>query len=323
MPELSIVIPCFNYGRFVHTAVGSALNQKGVDLEVILVDDGSTDTATIRACDACAGPRVRVIHQANTGLPGARNTGAREARADLIGFLDADDWLLPNFARSMTRAIRDEQSNSDDVSHAYGFQTMAELGHGTWRAPEWDPLLMLITNIHPPTCVVVRDKFEAVGGFCEDMREGYEDWDLWISFVEKGWRGVRVPEPVYIWRRHSFDTMIFGAVQNHDALYAKIIERHKSLFDERAMDIARACNSMMRQWDVNWIDEERYPIPLRYLKRAHDENESHQQAIRDSYESMLALKAHHALHRFIRRLPAPLATAALHAATAAKRFAPG
>src|SRR5262245_34664254 len=81
-PTVTVVIPCFNHGRFIEDAVRSCLAQTGADVRVIVVDDGSDDGTTPGACDACAEKgegRVAVVHQPNMGLPATRNRGAREA----------------------------------------------------------------------------------------------------------------------------------------------------------------------------------------------------------------------------------------------------
>jgi len=192
---VTVVIPCFNHGRMVRTAVDSALAQRGADVRVVVVEDGSTDGETFSACDACAGERVRVIHQENRGLPAARNRGAAGAESEFLVFLDADDWIEPDFVEKLSAAL---ERAGDDVSHAYCQGRLGEKGTGVWKVPDWDPVLMLLTNLHPVTTLVRRERFEAVGGFDETMREGYEDWDLWLRFVERGWRGVRVTEPLFV-----------------------------------------------------------------------------------------------------------------------------
>src|SRR3954469_25977661 len=97
LPGATIVIPCYNHGRFVSKAVQSALAQEGADIRVVVVDDGSTDGDTPKACDGCRAERVEVIHQPNRGLPAARNAGAAGSRSEFLVFLDADDWIEPGF----------------------------------------------------------------------------------------------------------------------------------------------------------------------------------------------------------------------------------
>lgn len=325
-PTVTVVIPCFNHGRFVKAAVDSALRQRDADVRVVVVDDGSDDGNSAAACDACAGERVSVIHQANAGLPAARNRGAAGATSEYLVFLDADDWLEPMFVSRLHDAIRAEEAargraaaaggpdRSDplspgEISHAYCQERLVEKGTGVWRVPDWDPLLMMITNIHPVTTLVRRDRFEAVGGFNESMRGGYEDWDLWLKFVERGWRGVRVREPLFVWRRHSDSTMIMNVIHNHGVLYEGIVARHEDLYARHWPEIILRTNSLLRRCDMNWLDETGDPINLRALKRQ-----------REMYESMLAVRVHRRLHRWMDSLPRPLAAAAKGSVAMLKRL---
>ena len=331
VPRATVVIPCFNHGRFVGEAVASALAQTDADIRVVVVNDGSTDGTTPRACDALLetfDPElVRVIHQDNTGLPGARNRGARDADTDYLVFLDADDTIAPDFVSKLAAAIADAAPDSDRVSHAYCQETLTDRAHGTWRVPEWDAELLLITNLHPVTCLVRRHAFEAVGGFDATMTDGYEDWEFWVRLSDHGYRGVRVAEPLFFWRRHSQDTMIHDAVTRHDQLYAQIIDRHRELYDARFEAIARRCNSMLRAFDCNWIDETGTPIPLQYLQKKTAETHAAEQkaaalelqiaaareraeasrrvceAQRAEYEGMAGVRAHRKARRVVDAMP--------------------
>lgn len=277
-PRVAFIIPCFNHGTFVQDAVRSALVQEVADIRVIVVDDGSSDGTTPAACDRCrlvepdGGPhRVHVVHQANAGLPAARNAGVQAAMAfapehDLLVFLDADDYVEPAFVRKLCARLL--AADSPQISHAYCQERLVGLGTGIWNVPEWDPLLLAVTNLHPVTCLVKRDHFLQVGGFDVTMRLGYEDWDLWMRFADRGWRGVRVVEPLFIWRRHSTNTMIADAVSRHDELYGALVSRHREFFDRHAIEIVRLANGLLRSGDAHWIDEDRRSILLLQL-RAH------------------------------------------------------
>jgi glycosyltransferase involved in cell wall biosynthesis len=311
---VTIVIPCFNYGKFVGEAVESALAQAGAEVRVVVVNDGSTDGRSGKLCDRCVGERVEVIHQDNRGLPAARNRGARGARTDYLAFLDADDRLEPTFVADLAGAIEQERlaGRDGDVSHAYGQQRVLErAGESLWAVPDWDPLLLMMTNLHPPTTLVRRERFEAVGGFDETMRDGYEDWDFWLTMAERGWRGVRVRKPVYSWRRHSSTTMITQAVAKHEALYRHIVANHRLMFERNADALIARMNVMLRRHDMNWLDESGEPINLLALR-----------AQRERYEAMTAVRAHRALHRVIDAMPGPVSGAARGILAAIKRAVP-
>lgn len=340
---VAFVIPCYNHGRFIADATRSALEQTHPRTRVVIVNDGSDDAETPDQCDRAARldpDRVRVLHQPNRGLPAARNAGAAHAARDFpetdhLVFLDADDTVAPTF---VARLLETLASAPEDVSHAYCQEVLTELGQDTlWRVPEWDPELLLITNLHPVTCLVRREAFERVAGFDETMTDGYEDWELWIRLAEAGRRGVRCPEPLFFWRRHSRETMIDGSVPRHAALYRSIIDRHRDLYETRAMSLGVRMNAMLRAFDCNWLDEDHVPIPLRYLResterwhearprlssleaslseleRERDRCLARAKAAerdRRELESTLAVRTHRALHAVVGKLPAPLARAA-------------
>lgn len=293
--RVGFVIPCFNHGRFIAEAARSCLEQEGmVDGRVVVVDDGSNDGSTPQACDACAAldpARVSVLHQQNRGLPAARNRGAWELlgiatgvgqgvssvpahQPEYLVFLDADDWIRPGFVVTLHAALAQQgerdMSGMFPVSHAYCQEELVGLGHGVWRVPAWDRELLMITNLHPVTCLVRAENFRAVGGFDERMRLGYEDWDLWLRFASRGWAGARVAEPMFVWRRHSEQTMVNDAVARHEQLYAQLVRNHPSLFAERLEALLVRTNGLLRKFDMNWLDETGLPRELQYLRWARD-----------------------------------------------------
>ena len=99
---ISVVIPCFNDGAFLMEALKSALAQTLPPLEILVINDGSTDAKTLRLLKSIDMPSVRVIHQDNRGLGGARNTGIRNARGKYIYFCDADNVLFPECLSKLT-----------------------------------------------------------------------------------------------------------------------------------------------------------------------------------------------------------------------------
>ena len=109
---VSIVVPVYNVAPYLTKCVTSLLEQDYPDVEVILVDDGSTDGSG-SLCDAIAAenPRVRVIHQSNQGLSGARNTGLASASGAFVAFIDADDWADPTAVSCLHRAAKEHAAD--------------------------------------------------------------------------------------------------------------------------------------------------------------------------------------------------------------------
>lgn len=128
-PKASIVIPVYNAENCIREAVDSVLAQTEPRLELILVDDGSTDTSGA-VCDEYGAhdPRIRVIHQVNSGVSAARNAGIDAACGDYIGFVDGDDWIAPNMYE---RLLREAERTEADVVMC---DTVTVFSHGRTRA---------------------------------------------------------------------------------------------------------------------------------------------------------------------------------------------
>ena len=108
VPEITVVVPVYNVQAYLPKCIDSLLAQTFGEIEIILVDDGSTD-ASGAVCDSYAGrdSRIRVVHQRNAGVSGARNAGIRLARGRYLGFVDSDDWVDRDFCRTLYRGATD------------------------------------------------------------------------------------------------------------------------------------------------------------------------------------------------------------------------
>lgn len=110
MPKASVIVPVYNVEAYLEKCVQSILRQTEQDFELLLVDDGSTDSSG-QLCEELAkkDSRIRVIHQENQGLGGARNTGIREAKGDWLLLVDSDDWIEPEILeKSLEAGLREE-----------------------------------------------------------------------------------------------------------------------------------------------------------------------------------------------------------------------
>ncbi len=120
-PRVSVVIPCYNQGHFVHEAIESVLAQTYADYEIVVVDDGSTDQTSEVVSRY---PGVRCIRQRNRGLPAARNRGIQESQGEFLVFLDADDRLLPKHFEFSLHALRSSGGRM-------GMRRFSVSGHGS------------------------------------------------------------------------------------------------------------------------------------------------------------------------------------------------
>ncbi|MEI7774372.1 MAG: glycosyltransferase [Verrucomicrobiota bacterium] len=203
---VSVVIPAYNYARFLLDAIASALAQSYSPLEVIVVDDGSTDdTPAILA--GIADSRLRVIRQPNAGLSAARNTGIREARYPFIAFLDADDRWVDGFL-SVTMS-RFRELPDDFAIVATGSQRMTVAGQLVEQPHILvnPPLILfasdfiLLNRMFPSAVVARRCVLLECGGFDTELRSS-EDRDMWIRITTHH-RGAHIPQTFAHIRRHG------------------------------------------------------------------------------------------------------------------------
>lgn len=203
---VSVVIPAYNYARYLTEAITSVLAQTFTTLELIVVDDGSTDDTT----DLCArytDPRFRYVRQDNAGLSAARNTGIRHARHSYVAFLDADDRWDPRFLE----AVADQFSRLGSEFAAVATACSRMDGEGKLLAPPRQNFLLqgelttatfCLRNRPLSSSVVVRRSvFDECGGFDTSLRSS-EDRDMWIRLTARGHRFFYLAAPLASIRRH-------------------------------------------------------------------------------------------------------------------------
>ncbi|MCX6043828.1 MAG: glycosyltransferase [Chloroflexi bacterium] len=185
-PLVSIVIPNFNHARYLGAAISSVLTQSYPNIEIIVVDDGSTDES--RAVAARYGNRIRYIWQENRGLSAARNTGIRAASGEYIGLLDADDLYEPHCLATMM-AILQANPEADGLYCGYQFvdQQNQLLPQIEARLIPTDQLYdtLLDGNFFVPESVLVHQRCYASAGAFDETLRACEDWDMWLRITRQ------------------------------------------------------------------------------------------------------------------------------------------
>jgi glycosyltransferase involved in cell wall biosynthesis len=210
MPQVSVIIPVFNAAATVGRAVESVLAQTLAGLEIVAVDDGSTD-ASIEAL-ARFGERVKVIRQDNRGPSAARNLGVRNSSGEYLAFLDADDWWMPTMVERLAAALEAGRTCVLAYCDLKLVDSVGrELGTSLAVATSLDPptvedMLERLWPIMPSGVVMRRDAFEAAGGFPERLR-AFEDVYLWLVMREQGGFAF-VPEKLAAWRFALFPSAL-------------------------------------------------------------------------------------------------------------------
>lgn len=205
MAAVTAIIPCYNHGRYLAEAVESVLAQTYPDVEIVVVNDGSTDDTA--AVAASFGERILYMEHANRGLCASRNRAIEETDGQYVAFLDADDrWHPEKLARQVPLLEADEEVG---LVHTDGWTLTGEavgppIAGGADQAALGGQLferLLLGNPILAPSVVVRRRCLEGVGLFDEALG-GCGDWDLWIRVCRR-WKVAYVSEPLVYYRRHS------------------------------------------------------------------------------------------------------------------------
>ena len=194
--QISVVITAYNEEAFVGVALRSALRQTLGDLEIIVVDDGSTDR-TAAVVESFEDDRIRLIRQENQGLSAARNTGIAAAGCGLIAFLDSDDVWMPDFCEQMAAALRARPDAGfsysdawwlDDASDRFYRESAMAVNHPP-QEPPVDPVEFLRLLIHGNfifvSTMVRSEVLDEVGGF-DTTLTAVEDYDMWIRILVAG-----------------------------------------------------------------------------------------------------------------------------------------
>ncbi len=203
--HVSVIIPCYNADSFVGETIVSVLEQTWPQVELVVVDDGSSDNSwqVIQSF----GERVKAVRQTNGGGCRARNVGAKAARGDYLMFLDADDTLAPDTLEHLVHAIGD----GGDIA-ACPWRRLENKGDGWVKAPSsltenpprGDFLLGWLSGWYIPPCAILwrREAYEATGGWDENLTAN-QDGDLVLRALLAGNRIVRTTAGEAFYRDHG------------------------------------------------------------------------------------------------------------------------
>ncbi len=260
-PLVSIVVPFFNDGKYINEAIDSALSQTHSPLEIIVVNDGSTDRESIEILESADWPMTHVIHAGNKGPAAARNMGISASRGKYILPLDADDRIHPTYVERATSILESEPC----VGIVYCLAEYFGQTSGRWDLPSYSFERMLLDNIIFTTALFRRQDWQSVGGMNESLRHGMEDYDFWLSLLEIGRKVVQIPEVLFYYRikKASRTHHFMRSRENVIDTYRAIYRNHPRLFSENQELYATVLrNALIDQvlWRRTYDDILRSPI---------------------------------------------------------------
>ncbi len=243
MPLVSVVLPCWNAAAYLGDAMSSILAQTLGDLELIVVDDASTD-GSLRIARGFADPRVRVSALAtNGGYPVAMNHGIAMARGRYLARMDADDVCRPARLEREVALLEDDPRLAFVgtewylvTPHGHVHERLAAPAPGApaWRPESWDSLATGTRRFNDPSVVARIEAVRAAGGY-RTYQRSVQDLDLWLRLLEAGGGGAAWLEPLY-GRRLNPDSLVYsGRRAVVDAVPRRLAEERRATGSDAVM----------------------------------------------------------------------------------------
>ncbi len=199
-PRVSVILPSYNDADFLPGAIDSVLNQTWKDLELIVVNDGSTDHTKDVLAAYQHDPRVIVIHKNNEKLPRALNTGFENARGEYLTWTSADNFMLPQMLERLVNTL----DSSPDIALVYAdWQVIDDAGDilGVVKTLDYDHHLLMRVN-YINACFLYRRECQETIGLYDPQYSLAEDWEYWWR-ISQHFTMQRVPEVLYQYRVHK------------------------------------------------------------------------------------------------------------------------
>lgn len=226
-PLVSVVIPCYNDAKYIEQCVNSAINQTYPEIEVIVIDDGSNEETRL-VLEKIEPLITALVFQDNQGQSNARNKGIELAQGEYILTLDSDDFFEPSFCEKAVKMIQ----GREDVKIVTCYAKRHRLtGYDIFETSGGYLKDFLNYNCALGTSLFKRREAQAIGGYDESMRKGFEDWEFFIRLLADGGKAVVIEEPLYNYRKRQGTTTAL-ANENKYNLLRFLYSKHENLYKE-------------------------------------------------------------------------------------------
>jgi len=226
-PNISVVIPCYNDGKYLPETIAKLKQQTYSNFEIIVVNDGSTEEPTISYLNTLSNdPQIQVIHQTNARMSGARNTGTKHAKGHFIAALDADDYFDNTFFEKALDVFEKEPQTAVVTSYIRFFGNKS----GSSKPRGGKAANFLFSNQCPACAMVKKTVWDEVGGYDEAMKMGYEDWEFYIRISQKNLNVHVIPEHLLYYRQTNKSTLANHTLPNRALLINYIVDKHKDWY---------------------------------------------------------------------------------------------
>jgi glycosyltransferase involved in cell wall biosynthesis len=235
---VSAVVTCFNLGPYIGEALRSLWStlDRNRD-EIIVVDDGSTDQATIQVLDELSEQgECKLIRTRNRGVSLARNTGIAAAKNEFVLICDGDDGVKPEFARRALQVLLTHPK----AGAVYAWRLHVPNMNGLVRI-QWDFEVPwgLCSNPGGSLILLRKNAFATTPGYSHEMRYNYEDWEILVSLREKGWECLAIPQCLAISRMRNDSKLQSLSAWRRTHVLERMISLHEKLFSDAAPSLIR------------------------------------------------------------------------------------
>ena len=229
---ISIIIPCYNQGKYLDEAIQSVLKSTYDHVEIIVINDGSTDLYTNKILNEKKWDKTTVYHIPNGGVANARNFGIINSHGEYILPLDADDKITNDFIRKAVTVLDLNLEVKIVSCHVELFGKRS----GRSFLPNHSMEMLLAQNTMVVSSVFRRCDFEMTKGFNTNMWMGFEDWDFWLCILEKGGEVFRLNEVGFYYRISTKSRNNLISTLMKSQLRRTIFENHRELFSKYFFD---------------------------------------------------------------------------------------
>ncbi len=228
MTKVSVIIPVYNKGKYVAEAVESALGQTYADTEIICIDDCSTDNS-YEVLKGLADKYKHIVllkNEENKGVIYSRNTAIEAATGEYILPLDADDIIEPTYVEKAAKVL----DSRPDIGIVYCEACLIGTKNGKWDLPQFDKEKILFGNMIFCSALFRKKDFYKAGMYKENMEDCWEDYDLWLSFIENNLIAYQIPEILFYYRKSEANARSNVIDTDAHSGYKKIISNHVNLY---------------------------------------------------------------------------------------------
>ena len=226
--KVSAIVPCYNSGLTIQRTIDSLKKQTWPNLEIIIIDDGSDDLLTKKILNFITD--VKIVRKVNNGLASARNAGVKLSTGDLLFFLDSDDWI----EKSLIELLVKEITKNENISFTFpGIKLEGEMEGSLYK--NYNFFEQLFLNQIPYCILINKNIFNLVGGYKEDFKDGYEDWEFNIRLGLNGFFGKPFNKPYFHYQVSKNGMLLSNSTKKHAYLWSRIQKCNKEAFTINAI----------------------------------------------------------------------------------------